>query len=946
VSRRKSNGALARHHPIFAALQWRAFVSRRDRAEEPDACGNNARSFIALRREGLEVSAKLENAMNRAAAHAPFLAEAMTRRPDLVALLRTGAFDTAIAASLTDSTSDVRVRLRRQREALALCIAIGDLAGVIALEQVVALLSDFADRAMDVAIAEAVRLRMPDADPVGFVAIALGKHGSRELNYSSDIDPILLYDPDTMPHRDRDDVGEAAVRIARTIVDLLQTRDENGYVFRVDLRLRPASEATPLAIPVDAAISHYESSALGWERAAFIRARAAAGDKALGQRFLHAIQPFIWRRSLDFGAIEDLRAMSRRIRSHHSGGQAFGPGYDLKRGRGGIREVEFFVQIQQLVHGGRNPALRVPDTLGAIAALTHAGWIDTEAAATLSNAYRLFRTIEHRLQMVDDRQTHTLPTDQAALDNVARLHGLDSGDALLGVIEPYVGAVGALYDALDGDAETRVPVSGSSLVDALTIAGFSDAATAARRIGEWRSGKLRAVRSDVALQAMEAVLPDLIAAFGKAPDSGAALGAFDAMLAGLPSAVNLFRLLEAQPNLRRLLVEIVSHAPTLADALGRNPALLDRLLDASAFDCVGSVPDLAAEMRTSATDIETRLDRVRQIVSEHRFALGVQIVEGAADPGEVATGYARVAEAAVVTVADAVIDSFVAAHGRVPESELVVLALGRLGGGALTHASDLDLIYLFTGNFEAESDGLRPLGATHYYNRLGQRLSGGLSAPTSAGALYEIDTRLRPSGNDGPLVVSLDSFARYQREQAWTWEHMALTRARPIYGSKQARATLSAVITEVLQCPRDATALARDVVTMRADMATHKPPLGLLDVKLQPGGLVDLEFTIHFHQLAAGTGLSPSLPEAIDSLASAGLVEGGLRGAHDLLTRLIVTLRLVSPNMELPGLATRVIVARACGAADWDTLLAQIDDARQCVTRHWRSVLKAAGEEI
>jgi [glutamine synthetase] adenylyltransferase / [glutamine synthetase]-adenylyl-L-tyrosine phosphorylase len=893
---------------------------------------------------GRKMTPDPENAMNRAAAHAPFLATAMMQRPDLVTMLRSGEFEAAVAAGLSDDAGDLRVRLRRQREALALCVAVGDLSGAFSLERVVALLSDFADTALDAAIIEAIWMRVPDADPAGFVAIALGKHGSRELNYSSDIDPILLFDPETMPHRVRDDPGEAAVRIARAVVDLLQTRDENGYVFRVDLRLRPASEVTPLAIPVNAAISHYESSALGWERAAFIRARAAAGDVALGQRFLQAIQPFVWRRSLDFGAIEELRAMSRRIRSHHAGGQIFGPGYDLKRGRGGIREVEFFVQIQQLIHGGRNSALRVPDTLGAIDALQRAGWIDATAADILSDAYRLFRTIEHRLQMVDDRQTHSLPSDGAALDNVAQLHGLGGGGALLALIEPHVAAVGALYDGLDSGTETRVPVSNDSLSDTLSKVGFADAVAATRRIEAWRSGTLRAVRSDVALRAMEAVLPDLIASFGKAPDPAAALGAFDTMLAGLPSAINLFRLLDAQPNLLRLLVEIVSHAPTLAEALGRNPALLDRLLDASAFDPVGAVAELVAEMRGNADDIETRLDRVRQVVSEHRFALGVQIVEGAADPGDVATGYARVAEAAVMTVTDAVIDAFAAAHGRVPQSELVILALGRLGGGALTHASDLDLIYLFTGDFAAESDGPKPLGATHYYNRLAQRLSSGLSAPTSAGALYEIDTRLRPSGSDGPLVVSLDSFERYQREQAWTWEHMALTRARPIYGSAMARAAAEAIIADVLKTPRDAATLARDIVSMRRDMTTHKPPLGPLDVKLQPGGLVDLEFTVHYHQLARGVGLFPGLPAAINALIDACYVGVGLRDAHDLLTRLIVTLRLVSPHMEPPGPATRAIVARACGAADWDALLAQIDTARQCIQAEWQVVLDAVGD--
>ncbi len=887
---------------------------------------------------------RFENATNRAAAHAPFLSAAMVRHPAFTEMLRAGAFDAALAAAWEMTGEGVRQKLRRQRDALALVLAIGDLAGHLPLELVVAHLSDFADQALDAAITEAIRMRAPGAEPQGFFAIALGKHGSRELNYSSDIDPVLLFDPDTLPRRERDDPAEAAVRIARGVVDLLQTRDADGYVLRVDLRLRPASEATPLAIPVQAAISHYESSALSWERAAFIRARAAAGDVVMGKRFLDTIQPFVWRRSLDFGAVEELRAMSRRIRSHHSGGQVFGPGYDLKRGRGGIREVEFFVQIHQLIHGGRDPALRVADTLGGISALETAGWIDRDAATVLANAYRLYRTIEHRLQMVEDRQTHSLPSDPGVLDSVAQLHDLADGAALLDLLAPHVAAVGALYDALDGPTHPSMPRDVDPLTAALRDGGFADAHRATTRIGEWRGGKMRAVRSDVAFAALEAVLPPLINAFGRAPDPDAALNAFDAMLAGLPSALNLFRLLEAQPALLTLLVDIISHAPTLAEALGRNAALLDRLLDASAFDPLGDVAALVNEMAQTGADVERQLDHVRRIVGDHRFALGAQIVQAASDPLAVAGGYARLAEAAVQVVADAVIAPFVVAHGRVPDSELVVLALGRLGGGLLTHASDLDLIYLFTGDFGAESDGPKPLGATHYYNRLGQRLSSGLSAPTAAGALYEVDTRLRPSGGDGPLVASVDSFARYQRESAWTWEHMALTRARVIYGSGAARNSVARVVDDVLQKLRSRMGLAQDIVAMRTDIATHKPPLGPLDVKLAVGGLVDVEFAVHFHQLATGTGLNPHLPTALAALAAAGLVEPALADAHDLLARLIVTLRLVSPGMEAPGLATQAVVARACGAADWVDLLARVALARVVVSAHWQSVVDQAGE--
>jgi [glutamine synthetase] adenylyltransferase / [glutamine synthetase]-adenylyl-L-tyrosine phosphorylase len=862
----------------------------------------------------------------------PFLADAMARHPDLVALLADGDLDQAldVARSLA-LDQPLRVRLRRQRRAIALAVAIGDLAGALPLEHVCVILSDFADHALDVAIGDAIAARVPGADPVGFTAIALGKHGSRELNYSSDIDPILLFDPDTLPRRERDDPAEAAVRIARHIVDLLQTRDQDGYVFRVDLRLRPASEATPLALPVNAAIGHYESSALAWERAAFIRARAAAGDCALGSRFLSAIAPFVWRRSLDFGAIDDLNALSQRIRSHYKDGQAFGPGFDLKRGRGGIREVEFYVQMQQLIHGGRDPALRAPAILDAIPALRAAGRLDDATASTLASAYRLLRTIEHRLQMVDDAQTHSLPTDASALARVAHVHGLPDATALLALLRPHIEAVGTLFDSLTGPVSRSAPRKPDQVNALLSAAGFADPQTGAMRIAAWRSGQARALRSEAALNALDAVLPNLIAAFGRAPDPHASLSAFDAVIDRLPSAINLFRLIQARPALLDTLAQIMSHAPTLAEALALQPALLDRLLDASASDPIPDVASLIATLHKTG-DIQERLDRVRYAVNDHRFALGVQIVGGIADPLEVGAGYARVAEAAVVSVADAVIENFIGAYGRIPNSELVILALGRLGGGVLTHASDLDLIYLFTGTFDAESDGAKPLGATQYYNRLAQRLTGGLSAPTAAGALYEIDTRLRPSGAQGPLVVSLDSFAQYQREEAWTWEHMALARARPIYGSAGARSAVARTIFDTLKRPHDPTQVRRDAAQMRADLIRHKPAKGLFDIKMGIGGLVDLEFAVHVHQLLSGVGHHPDLALAIDALASAGLIEPALSGAYRLLTRLIITLRLVSPSLDDVAPATRPLVARTCGAEHWPQLLAQLEAARQRIS--------------
>lgn len=886
---------------------------------------------------------RVNGALARALAHSPYLKLQLERFPKVAERLELGDVDGALVAGRRagEDAPDLAASLRRERNALSAALGIGDLAGLVPLERLTESLSDLADRSLERALAAIIEQRTPGEAPRGFAVVALGKHGSRELNYSSDIDPLFLFDPEILPRRPREEPGEAAVRIGQRLVELLQKRDANGFAFRVDLRLRPSSEITPIALPVDAAISYYESSALPWERAAFIRARHAAGDETVGRYFLDAIHPFVWRRSLDFGAIGEVQAITRRIRDHYAQGQKLGPGFDLKRGRGGIREVEFYAQIHQLIHGGREPALRASATLDALAALAKAGHIAPDAARDLAEAYRLFRTVEHRLQMVDDRQTHSIPPDLSAIDNVARLDGLASGGELLALLDPPLARVATLYDALAGEEEKRLPLSGEALEAELAAAGFADAAAARQRIEGWRGGKARSLRSAAAQEAFEAMLPILIEAFGRAPDPMRAMNRFDDIVQRLPTGVNFYRLLEARPALTADVAAILSHALALAEQLARRPDLLDGLIDARAFAPAPPVEALVEEFRRAERDSEDYqmiLDRVRRRVNERRFALGVQLIVARTEPMAAAEGYARIAEAAIRVLADATVAEFERMHGRVPGSELLILGLGRLGGAALTHASDLDLVYLFSGTHEAESDGPKPLRATDYFNRLAPRVTAALSVPTAAGPLYQVDTRLRPSGVDGMLAVSVESFEHYQSERAWTWEHMALLRARPVYGSDEGKAALERIVRETLGRPRDPTKLVGDSVRMRREIALHKPPTGPFDIKRGAGGLIDLEFAIQTLQLETGIGLHPRLEAAIADLAASGLVPEDMHAALCLLTSMLVMFRLVAPQSEEPPEATRPLVAAACGYADWESLLAAHDAARQRVSALWRTV--------
>ena len=850
---------------------------------------------------------------------------------------------------------DAEVALRRERLALAAALAVGDLAGAFPLAQVVEELTAFADRALDRAIRTAIQERTDSDAADGFIALALGKQGAGELNYSSDIDPILLFDRERLARRVSDDPGEAAQRYARRVVALLASNTAEGYALRVDLRLRPASEVSPLAVPVGSALAHYQGAALAWERAAFTRARAAAGDVAAGEAFLAAIRPFVWRAQLDFGAIEEIRALTLRIRESHAGPPAPGPGFDVKRGRGGIREIEFYAQTHQLIHGGRDNSLRVRATRAALDALATAGWITPDNAATLGEAYDRLRQIEHRLQMVNDRQTHALPEGEA-LDNVARLDGLADGAALVAELTALTEATARIYEELIGPrtvspAPVAMPVS--ALAKSLAAWDFPEPEVLAERIESWRDGRYAAIRSPQAVAAWDRLAPALLTAMAASDDPMRAITRWERIIESVPSAITTFRLLDARPDLIERLVAALTLAPVLSDELARKPERLDTLIDRDALDLPGDVAAIMARMRGAAIrdDYEALLDAIRVITGEIRFALGIQLIEGLADPLAIARGLSRTAEAALQLAADATVAEFAAKHGRIAGSELLILGLGRLGGGALTHASDLDIVYLFTGDFAAQSDGPRPLGGTIYYNRLASRVSAALSVPTAQGALYEVDTRLRPQGNQGPLAVSCEAFGKYQREAAWTWEHMALARARALYGSPSARAELEAVLAEVLHAPRDKDALREAVLAMRTEMAKHKHPGGPIDAKLMRGGLVDLEFLVHYLQLkgeaasgaplatAAPEALNPDLAVALSGLIAAGALPANLVEPHALMSRMLVAGRLLAPDGSTPPPSAAKALARACGFDSYQALEAAFAAARLTVAAAWKQIL-------
>lgn len=894
--------------------------------------------------------ARREDAARRCRESA-FLTAGLARWPDLCPLFLTDGSEAALSwARQSEPELAVPSDLRRQRDRLAVALALGDLSGELGFERVAATLADFADEACERALRHAVAANVPGwsgGEVPGFVVLALGKHGGRELNYSSDIDPILLYDPATLPSRGGRDPQRGADRIARAWVETLQARDADGYVFRVDLRLRPTPEVSPPALPIDGAIAHYEGAALPWERAAMVRARVAAGDRALGAHFLREIRPFVWRRSLDFGAAAELSGMAARIRQAAGDRATAAPGGDLKRGRGGIRSAEFFVQAHQLVHGGRDPNLRAPNLLDALDALVAADRIDAAAGARLAAGYRRLRTVEHRLQMMDDRQTHSLPTAPEALDAVAHLDGLADGAALLASLADPVGDIAALFAELDSTPTNRLPLDSSQLTGRLGQAGFADADAASRTIASWRAGSAPTLRSAAAQDALEEVLPTLVDGLGAAADPQAALHRLDDVVRRVPSAVGLFRLLSANPAMARVLADIMAAAPALADRLAARPQTLDRLLDASAFDEPLSADELSARWRAELNPLpyERALDGLRDRVGEERFGIGVQAVLGTRPVADLSRGSAAVAQAAARVGQELATREFEGTHGAIDGASLVLVGLGRLGGDEMTHASDLDLVFLHGTGGAARSDGPRRHDRATYFNRLGQRVIAALSVPTATGPLYEVDVRLRPSGAQGPLVPSIDAFGRYARDDAWTWERMAFCRARVLTGLVEDRAAADSAIGDMVRGGGSKDSIRADALAMRARMDQAKPPAGPLDLKHLPGGLIDLEFLIHVEQLIGAGPVRPQLGPALVELVAVHRLPASLIAAHRLMTDALFLLRLTAPGGDEPAAAGRERMARGCDRPDWPTLVADLAQARRTVRAVWSERFGAPREQ-
>jgi glutamate-ammonia-ligase adenylyltransferase len=914
--------------------------------------------------------------------NSPFLSGVAVR--DWAFLTRTvedGA-DAAFAAVIGDTTTppegetqtELMRRLRVARRRAALTVAVADIAGAWDLECQMQALTGFAEAALDAAIGHLLRQAAADKllpadapapEESGFIVLGMGKLGGGELNYSSDIDLILLYDPARAPPLAHDALHSLCNRLARELVRILDERTGDGYVFRTDLRLRPDPRSTPLVMSVGAALSYYETAGQNWERAALIKARPVAGDRIAGARFLAELQSYIWRKHLDFAAIADIHSIKRQIQAYRGGGRIAVNGHDIKIGRGGIREIEFFAQTQQLIWGGRRPQLRVGTTCEALRRLAAAGQIDAACSAALIDDYRFLRRVEHRLQMVDDAQTHRLPADAEGIARFAAFLGYDDPAFFTADLVTHLTSVEQYYAELFEEAPSlagsgNLVFTGADddpgTLETLVRMGFADPSAVAGMVRDWHHGRMRATRSQRAREILTDLVPELLRIFGATAAPDIALKRFDQFLVRLPAGVQLFSLFHANPGLLRLVADIMAEAPLLAENLARRPSLLDAVLSADFSAPLPDRAELAADLGSllaGARDFSDTLDLLRRWANERRFQIGVQLLHRSLDGGGAGTALADVAETVLAALVPAVAGDFARAHGEVPGGEVAILAMGRLGSREMTLASDLDLILIYDAPATSEgSNGARPLSVSAYYARLTQRLIGAITAPTAEGRLYDVDMRLRPSGSSGPIAASLDSFVLYQRQSAWTWEHMALTRARPVTGPDRLRRRLEEVIAAALVMPRDPARLAADVAEMRQRIADEHPHPAAWDLRYRSGGLVDLEFIVQCLMLREAAK-TPSVLRRDTGAAIAALGEVGglppqavqalgealtlLRNARALLTVLFDG----PPEPEALAGPAGATLARCAGAIDFARLDADITAACTTVAQWYERLIAA-----
>jgi [glutamine synthetase] adenylyltransferase / [glutamine synthetase]-adenylyl-L-tyrosine phosphorylase len=887
------------------------------------------------------------------AEHSPYLWQLIRADPGFLVRLAEASPDASLEHVLaqlrraceTHSESGTMRALRLAKQRIALLVALADLGGVWDVTTVTKALTTAADQFVALALDFILKdLRQQgklarDAEGCGIAVLALGKHGGEELNYSSDTDLLVVFDPESPAIPTGGAPASLFVGITRRLVKILQERTADGYVLRVDLRLRPDPGSTGVAISLPAAFAYYEQFGQNWERAAMIKARPIAGDFAVADKFLAGLVPFIWRKYFDYATIADIHAMKRQIHAARGHEEIASAGHDVKLGRGGIREIEFFVQTQQLIYGGKRPRLRGRQTLAMLEELFHEGYVTGEARVDLEAAYMFLRRIEHRLQMVADEQTQRLPRDLDELHRFALFCGYPDRASFETDLTHHFECVAAHYTRLFEHAPGLSAASGSLVftgvaddpetIETLQRLGFKNAKRAAETIRGWHYGRRAAVRSERAREVLTELVPALIEAFAGSGDPDAALAAFDEALAHMKAASELLAILKSNARLRVLFADVLGSAPRLADIIMRRPHVLDAVMDRNSLGAElddESFDGRLADLISARVTTEDFLDASRDFGQEEAFLIGLRLFSGLITPAAAGEAYSALAAAIVRAAFAHVSAAFAKIHGVVAHGRCVVLAMGKLGSREMTAASDLDLIVIYDfDKDDPESVGPLRLHASPYYTRLAQRLISALTVTTRKGRLYEVDMRLRPSGRQGPVATQFSGFVSYQTTEAESWEHMALTRARVIAGDATLTLDLEQARIDILSRCGDRS-LRRDVATMRRLIAQEKGEgeSDPFDLKYAAGGLLDIEFITQFLTLRHAC----DAPEMRDVRSPAHMVRVAerygllsaeqaetLAQAHELFTNVMQVLHTLVDRKTSPQAMNDAVLRRLAAAA-------------------------------
>ncbi|MFZ4166723.1 bifunctional [glutamine synthetase] adenylyltransferase/[glutamine synthetase]-adenylyl-L-tyrosine phosphorylase [Brevundimonas sp. NPDC058933] len=907
-------------------------------------------------------------------AASPYLAGLARRWPERLRQILETAPETRLAEILaaTDAldgpADEAKAPLRWLKADLHLLTALADLGGVWDLDAVTGALSRFADATAQAALRclahdQRRRGKLTSAadDPRGPVpglfVLAMGKGGAFELNYSSDIDLSLFFEPEALESALGEGVEAQGLvnRLAQGLASLLSERTADGYVFRVDLRLRPDPSSTPPVVAAPMALAYYESVGQNWERAAFIKARVCAGDAGEGAEFLKALVPFVWRRSLDYQAVLDIQSIKKQIHVHKTGEGLDAAGANLKLGRGGIREIEFYVQTQQLILGGRDPGLRSSRTLEALDALTERGHVAVEARDELAAAYVELRGLEHRVQMLADEQSHVLPVDPERRADVAALAGegdlglFDAGveSLLMGVNQRY----GELFE---GGEELSSPYGSlvftgvendPGTLETLKRMGFSEPATVSDTIRSWHHGRIQATRTARGRELFTRLAPQLLTAVAKTGAPDAAFRRFAVFFSGLSAGVQVQALFLNQPRLFDLVVGVMAFAPRLARALGRQPQALDGILDARFLIALGTDTGLADQVvreAHEAGDFEGAMNAVRRLHREQTFRIGMHVITGRTTAEQAGLTNTSLADACMRALAPAALAEAERMGGTF-EGAVAVVALGKAGSREMTAGSDLDLMTVYAAAPETTSAG-KGWSADLFYGRFTQRLIAALSAHTAEGGLYEVDMRLRPTGSKGPVSVRLEALDDYYAQEAETWEFMALTRGRLVWASDPAfGARVEATLEAALRRPRPGVDVAGDVRAMRDLMDRERRPKGFWDLKLSAGAQVDAEFVAQYRQLCAAAAGEALTVSTLEALKDDPILAETWR-AHQQLGQLMACAfdGRGDPDAEPSGFQKRL--AAAAGAPDYEALKAQLIALRARARRAFEAALPAVAD--